>query len=66
MQQRQTVIEQGVLYEVALHDLMVLVLVLVLILAPGGHRIVQTIHQRMRTDPCLQVARDPDPIDVSS
>lgn len=69
MQQRQAVIEQGVLYEVALDDLMVLVLVrvlvLVLILAPGAHRIVQIIHQRMRTDPCLQVARDPDPIDVS-
>ena len=65
MQQRQAVIEQGVLYEVALDDLMVLVLVLVLILAPGGHRIVQIVHQQMRIDPCLRVARDPDPIDVS-
>lgn len=67
VQQLQGVIEQGGLSEGVLDDLVVLVLVpvLVLILAPGRHRIVQIIHQRMRIDPCLRVARDPDPIDVS-
>lgn len=71
VQQRQAVIEQEELSEVVLDDLRVLVLVLVLalvlalILVPGGHRIVQIIHQRMRIDPCLRVARDPNPIDVS-
>ena len=68
VQQRQAVIEQEELSEGVLDDLrvLVLVLVLVLILAPGGHRIVQIVHQQMRIDPCLRVARDPDPIDVSS
>ena len=66
VQQRQVVIEQEELSEGVLDDLRVLVLVLVLILAPGGHRIVQIVHQQMRIDPCLRVARDPDPIDVSS
>lgn len=65
VQQRQAVIEQEELSEVVLDDLGVFVLVMVLILTPGGHRIVQITHQRMRIDPCLRVARDPDPIDLS-
>ena len=64
-QPRLVVIEQGVLSVGALDGLRVPVPVLVLVLVPGGRRTAQIVHQRMRIDPCLRVARDPDPTDVS-